>query len=80
VLLVYQSVYTYVKVFNKQGDEALILMLDFFHSDYFVQVVIVAVIFLLLNLFVVPIFEGSLISYIDEKNKTQERVSFSNVF
>jgi hypothetical protein len=69
-----------VKVFKKQGDEALILMLDFFHSDYFVQVVIVAVIFLLLNLFVVPIFEGALISYIDEKNKTQERVSFSNVF
>ncbi|NUJ98275.1 hypothetical protein HGA92_05905 [Candidatus Gracilibacteria bacterium] len=77
-LLVYQSIYTYVNIFNKK-DEVLVLMLDFFHSGYFIETIITALIFLFLHLFVVPVFEGGLISYIDEKNKTQERVSFSDV-
>jgi len=77
-LLVYQSIYTYVNIFNKK-DDALLLLLDFFHSSYFWQMLIVAIIFLLLHVLVVPIFEWGLISYIDAKSKTEEYVHFSDV-
>ncbi len=71
VLLVYQSLYTYVEIFEKK-DEAMVILLNFFHSDYLVEVIIWSVIFLIIYLLVTPIFEWWLIRYIDLKNKWEE--------
>jgi hypothetical protein len=68
VLLVYQSIYTYVKIFWKK-EEALEIILQFFHSDYVVEVIISLVIFLIAYFLLTPIFEWWLIKYIASKNK-----------
>jgi len=39
LLLVYQVIYTYVELFNKK-EEALIVILNFFHSSYFFETII----------------------------------------
>lgn len=71
VLLVYQSIYTYVELFwNKE--QALVLILKFFHSDYIFEVAITVIVFILLYIFIIPIFEGWLINYIDKKNSKNE--------
>ncbi len=67
VILVYQSIYTYVVIFNKK-EQVLELILKFFHSVYFVQFVIVIASILFFNFFILPIFEGGLISYINKKS------------
>lgn len=68
VLLVYQSIYTYVVVFWKK-EEALVLILNFFHSEYILEVLIWALIFMIIYFLLTPIFEGWLIKYIDSKEK-----------
>jgi hypothetical protein len=55
-MLVYQTVYTYVIIAGKKN-EALHLILNFFEKDYFWEIVIIAIIFLFLYIFLVPIFE-----------------------
>ena len=71
ILLVYQSIYTYVELFwNKE--KALLMILKFFHSDYVFEIAISAIIFILLYIFIIPIFEWWLISYIDKKNCEKE--------
>lgn len=59
-LLVYQSIYTYVEVFGMK-EKALVLILDFFHSEYITEIAIAAAIFLIVYFFTLPIFEGWLI-------------------
>jgi len=80
MMLVYQSVYTYVVVANKKS-AAFQLILDFFEKDYFIEVVIIAIIFLLLYVFLTPIFEWWLIKYIDKRNVVwkKENISSSDV-
>jgi len=68
VLLVYQSIYTYVEIFWKK-EEALVIILNFFQSDYIVEVIIVSIIFLILYFLITPIFEAGLIKYIDHSHK-----------
>lgn len=70
-ILVYQSIYTYVVIFWKK-EEALLLILDFFHSQYLWQIIISFIIFVIFYLIVSPIFEGSLIKYIDSKVKSED--------
>jgi len=66
ILLVYQSIYTYVELFwNK--DKALQVILKFFHSQYAFEIIIWAIIFILLYIVVIPLFEWWLIKYIDKK-------------
>jgi hypothetical protein len=67
-MLVYQTVYTYIVIAWKKS-EALNLILNFFEKDYFWEIIILAIIFLLLYIFLVPIFEWGLIKYIDKRNK-----------
>ena len=71
VLLVYQSIYSYVEIFWKK-EEALVIILKFFHSDYLIEVIIVSFIFIITYIIVLPIFEWALIKYIDTKNKKEE--------
>lgn len=66
VLLVYQSVYTYVVILWKQ-EKALEIFLNFFHSQYVVEIIVTVVIFLILHFALTPVFEWGLIRYINEK-------------
>ncbi len=73
VILVYQSIYTYiVLLWNKEA--ALDKILLFFHSDYLMEVIMAGAIFLVLYTFSIPIFEWGLIAYIDRKTR-EEHVS-----
>lgn len=77
-LLVYQVIYTYVEIFEKKK-EALVLILQFFHSDYIIEFAIVWVIFLIIYFLLTPIFEWALIKYIENKSKWEE-ISASDAF
>lgn len=67
-LLVYQSIYTYVVIFwNK--DETLKQLLYFLESDYWFESIIIWIIFIIVYILSIPIFEWWLIKYIDSKNK-----------
>ena len=68
ILLVYQSIYTYVKVFDKKH-EVFLIILKFFESDYVIEVVVYTIVFFILYVFILPVFEWLLIKYIDNKNK-----------
>lgn len=77
-LLVYQALYTYVEVFWKK-EEAFVIILNFFHSDYIFEIVIFSAIFILFYLIITPIFDWGLIRYIDNKN-SWENHSYSEIF
>ncbi len=77
-LLVYQSIYTYVEVFGKK-EEALVLILDFFHSQYIFELAIAAIIFLIIYFLTLPMFEWGLIHYIQHKDN-QEEIRWSEAF
>lgn len=74
--LSYQVIYTYVNVFN-QKEKVLELLLEFLHASYFFEVVILSLVVALFYLFFMPVCEGALISYIDEK-QSKDVVSFSD--
>lgn len=70
-ILVYQSIYTYVELFwNKE--EALVIILNFFHSDYIFEIIVTSILFLILYIFTIPIFEWWLIKYLNYKNTENE--------
>lgn len=73
-LLVYQTVYTYVEVFNKQ-DEILSILLDFFHSQYLISSLVVVLVFILIYFISIPIFESGLVFKIDAKARWKECTS-----
>jgi len=78
ILLVYQSIYTYVELFwNKEA--ALEIILKFFHSDYVIETIIWIGIFLIIYFILIPIFEWWLIKYIDFKDNNKE-ISKSEAF
>ncbi len=77
ILLVYQSVYTYVVLLHKK-EAALVVMLELFHSKYLIEILIAFWIFLILYFLLTPIFEWGLIYYLDKKN-TWKEVSSSEV-
>jgi len=77
-LLVYQFIYTWVVLFWKK-EEALVVVLKFFHSNYLIETVIAFIIFLIIYFILTPIFEWGLIKYIDNRNK-DIKMSCSEVF
>jgi hypothetical protein len=66
ILLTYQSIYTYIVILWKQ-EAAFEIILNFLHSQYLTSVIISAVVFIIFYLAIVPIFDGGLIRYIDQK-------------
>ena len=78
ILLVYQSIYTYVVIFWKK-EVALEIILKLFHSTYAVEIFISSAIFLVIYFLLIPIFEWWLIKYIDSKN-TEKELSTSEAF
>ena len=67
-LLSYQTIYTYVVIWNNK-DWVLEKILHFLESKYIIEVLVAFIIFLILYFILVPIFEWWLIKYIDFKNK-----------
>jgi len=67
-LLAYQSIYTYTILADKK-EETLEKILNFVHSTYIVEFVIFAIIFIILYVLIIPIFEWALIKYIEKKDK-----------
>lgn len=78
-LLVYQVLYTYVKIIWASEDEVLRIILTFLESRYWLEVLIAWIIFIIFYLFLTPIFEGWLIKYIYYKNKNKP-ISASEAF
>jgi len=79
-MLVYQTVYTYVVIAWKKN-EAFQLILNFFEKDYFIEIVLIAILFLFFYIFLMPIFEWGLIKYINKRDETgfNEKISSSDV-
>ena len=75
-MLVYQTVYTYIVIAWKKS-EAFNLILKFFEKDYFWEIIILAILFLFLYIFLVPIFEWWLIKYIDKRDKEWFKTNIS---
>ncbi len=71
VLLVYQSIYTYVEVFGYK-EEAFQIILNFFHSSYALEVIIGWAIFFVIYILISPIFEGGMIKYIESVDQQKK--------
>lgn len=66
LILTYQWIYTYVELlWNK--DQAFEIILGFFHSWYIVEIFIAIAVIFVMYIVVMPIFEGALIRYIDQR-------------
>ena len=76
LILVYQTIYTYVVIFEKK-EEVLEYILNFVHSTYFFEFVLLVLAIVFIYVFIIPIFEGALISYISKK-KEHHSTSFSD--
>lgn len=70
-LLVYQAIYTYVEIFWNSTEDVLRIILNFLESDYWIEALIIWLIFVWIYILMTPIFEWGLIKYIDCKNKWQ---------
>jgi len=68
ILLVYQAIYTYVIILGKR-EEALEIILNLFHSQYVIEIIVTSIVFLLIYILMIPVFEGGLIRYIDQKTQ-----------
>lgn len=79
VILVYQVIYTYVVLFNKQ-DKALWIILNIFHSEYFIEVIIFGLILFIFYIIFVPICEWTLIWYLSKKESQDKEVSIWDSF
>ena len=66
IILVYQTIYTYVVFFN-QEDQALNIILNVIHSEYIQEILIWWWIFFVIYMFLTPLCEGTLIWYISKK-------------
>lgn len=69
-LLAYQSIYTYTILADKK-EETLRKMLTFVESTYIIEFLVFTVIFVILYLLLMPIFEWAVIKYIEKKDKDQ---------
>lgn len=71
-ILVYQSIYTYVKIIWNNEDKIFETILNFLETGFWRNALIIIIIFLLLYFILMPIFEGWLIKYIHVKNNNPE--------
>ena len=76
LILTYQWIYTYVELLWNR-DEAFQIILNFFHSWYVFHVIWSFIIIFLLYIIAIPIFEGALIRYIEQRKKNSASCSES---
>ncbi len=70
-LLSYQSIYTYSILADKK-EVLLEKLLNFIHSIYIIEFIVVTIVFVILYIFILPIFEWALIKYISKKDNYWE--------
>ncbi|PZM85556.1 hypothetical protein DLH72_02080 [Candidatus Gracilibacteria bacterium] len=68
-ILVYQTIYTYVKIIGNNQDKVLKTILRFLETDLGKEVLIAGIIFLVFYFLLTPIFEAGLVKYIHIKYK-----------
>ena len=66
-ILVYQSLYTYL-ILTDRREEVLDKLINFVHSTYVIESILFALVFILLYIIIIPVFEGALIKYISKKD------------
>lgn len=71
-LLAYQTIYTYTILAHKK-EETLEKILKFIHSDYITEFLVWAIIFIILYIFIIPIFEGAIVKYIQKSDKKENQ-------
>lgn len=69
IILVYQSIYTYVKIFWKDEWKILEMFLKILETNIWLEILIILWIFLLWYFILVPIFDAWLVKYVDRKYK-----------
>lgn len=79
LILVYQTIYTYVEIFQ-QEDKILRIILNIFHAWYLLEIIIWFLIFLIIYIIIIPLYEWTLISYISKKNDNNTAVSIYDSF
>lgn len=79
IILVYQTIYTYVEIFH-QEDKILRIILNLFNSWYFKDILIWLLIVFLLYIILMPLYEGTLIYYISKKIQSETEVSIGDSF
>ncbi len=79
VILVYQVIYTYVVLFNKQ-DKALWIILNIIHLEYFFEILILWIIFTIFYVIFIPICEWTLIYYLSKKESLDKETSIWDSF
>lgn len=71
LILLYQSIYTYVKILEKE-DRALEIILKVFHSSYSTEIIVTTIILFICYIIITPIFEWGLIKYIHDKTQKED--------
>ncbi len=66
-LLVYQTIYTHTKITHTE-DKTIQQILNFIHSAYITEFIIFTIIFIILYISILPIFEWALVRYIAKKD------------
>lgn len=68
VLFLYQIAYTYVVLLGRK-EEAFEIVLSYFHSEYLSFILIICLLFVIFYVILIPVFEGALIQYIDNRQR-----------
>ncbi len=71
VIVLYQVAFSYIYIFQKK-DEFFWLVIEFFHKDYFIEVVICVVVWLIAYLLLKPISEAWIVCMVDWFAKWEE--------
>lgn len=77
-ILVYQTLYTYIKIFWN-SEKYLDVILKYFENSNHLWIIIAIIVFIILYFILTPIFEWGLIKYIELKEKGKE-ISKSEAF
>lgn len=71
VLLVYQTVYTYVELLGK-SDTLMQYLYKIFNLEYFIEIIVISAIFFVIYSIVIPIYDGALIRYIQQEHEHKQ--------
>lgn len=69
LILLYQVAWTYINVFGLK-DQFFVLVIDFVHTGYFLEIMLFVLGFFLLFILVTPLAEGGLIALIDRVDRS----------
>ena len=68
LILLYQVAWSSISLFGGK-DAFFSMVIDFVHASYFLEVVVLGIVFFLLYIMITPIAEGGLVALIDRADK-----------